>query len=151
MNMQHSETDAGMRRRQTDWGVVLAPEDLEAVQPVGMRMRRRLLAASLLAAAGAVMALPLGPGADWSLKAIPAVVLAGLGLWLLRPRRESERIEIEVDVTAGEIRVVECRGDVRTVVSHEPMGDAGAVEVGRTIVTLPGGVRAAAGTGTEVR
>ena len=137
MDMQQTEPEGAMRRRSTEWGVVLMPEDLETVPPVEIRMRRRLLAAVLIAGAGAILAVPMGPDADWSLRIVPASILMALGLWLLRPRRASERIEIEVDVVAAEVRVVECRGSVRTVVSRDPIGEVGAIEVGRTIVSIP--------------
>ena len=153
MDMQQSEPEGGMRRRATEWGVVLMPEDLESVPPVEIRMRRRLLAAVLIAGAGAILAVPMGPDADWSLRVVPAAVCMALGFWLLRPRRASERIEIEVDVLAAEVRVVECRDSARTVVSRDPIGEVGAIEVGRTIVSIPPRAAAAAkaGTGSQPR
>ena len=127
---------AQMRQRETEWGFVVAPGDLPPCEGSGTRRVRFGQAALLLAmaagAAGAAMAGVLSPG----VAVLITLPLGMAGLCLLVPRRAPDRVEIEVDVVAREIRVIECRGDERTIHSREPLGALRAIEIGGVIVPL---------------
>ena len=137
MEMRVADLPEGMRRMPTEWGLVLSPGDLPVVDARRARAKRRVAGGLLLVLAGIMLGLPLDDWASPWLKLLAAGTAAGTGALLLWPRQAEIRVEIEVDVRAGEIRVVERRDDVRTIVSRQPIGAVKAVEIGRTIVSLP--------------
>ena len=137
MNMNGTSLPPGLRRTETDWGLILAPGERAAVEPRAARLRRRIAGAASLLLAGLALGLSLGlEAAGWA-GPLAAVSFGAMGAIMLWPRRAEVRIEIEVDLRHGELRVVESQDGVRTTVSREPMGSVGAIEVGRTVVSFP--------------
>ena len=127
-----------MRHAAAEWGLILSPGDLPAVESPRMRAARLVAGAAVLVSAGLVMGGAGGGAAAPWMRAAIAVFLSVIGAVLLWPRPPEVLVEIEVDVRRGELRVVERRGEVRTIVSRQPVGAMKAVEVGRTIVPIPG-------------
>lgn len=137
MKVYSAELPSGLRRRSTDWGLVLSPGEASVPETRRARLFRRFLGAASMLLAGLAMGVPMDlADLSWA-RPLAAGSLALIGAVLLWPRRQEVLLEIEVDLQAGEIRVVELRGEVRTVVSRQPVGAAGALEIGRTVVPLP--------------
>ena len=137
MEVRGTDLPEGMRRMSTEWGLILLPGDLPIVDTGSARTKRRVAGGLLLVLAGIVLGIPLEGASSFWPRLIVAGTAAGLGAFLLWPRQPEICVEIEVDVRAGEVRVVERRNDVRTVVSRQPIGPVKAIEIGRTIVPLP--------------
>ena len=140
MEVRSAELPRRMRQTPTEWGMVLAPGEARVAESRRARSVRLLAGGASLILAALALAAPLGVEIATWVRVLAAAAFVAKSAVFLWPRSPDVRVEVEVDVDAGEVRVVECRGDARAVISREPIGEVNAIEVGRTIVSLRNGL-----------